>query len=215
MNRNYIEAAEFSPARRGYDPTEVRIHLERVAEEFERLEREREAAVAERESAMAFVAREASDEVRRIIEAAGRGGMELRVRADQEADRVRAEAAMDATALLESAERHAAERVAAAEDAGRRAIAQVKSFVAEVTRFGDAWRNAGLQIEQLTSQLTPLKANLATMEDGLGARRDGELAALRESAPETIGGQSAPPGPPTVASRTLADGRNGRESDLN
>ncbi|MBA3432008.1 MAG: DivIVA domain-containing protein [Actinobacteria bacterium] len=210
MNRHYIEAAEFSPARRGYDSTEVRVHLQRVAEEFERLAEERDAAIAARESGMAFVAREASEEVRRIIDAAGQGGMELRVRAEQEADKVRAEAEVDATALLEGAERHAAERVAAAEAAGRRAIAQAKSFVAEVTRFGDAWCNAGLQIEQLNSCLTPLKAVLATLEDGLGESRDAEPAALPKSAPTTSGGQSAPLGPLTDFSRRLLQGRNGR-----
>ena len=200
MDRQYIEDTEFSPARRGYEPSEVRLHLRRLADHVEQVERERDSAISEKESALAFLAHEAGEEVRRIVQAAGEGGTRLRARADQAAERVRAEAEGDATALLENAERHAAEHIEAADAAARRLMNEIRGFLAQVVRYGDAWRGAALTVENLEARLSPLRSSLSSLESGLTGRGAVELPPMRrDGTPSTDEAKSWNGGPGAVA----------------
>ncbi len=121
----------FTVVRRGYDQTEVRRALIRLASELS-AGREREllltqqvAAAEERIDAIdpldpAYLTKLLGDEVARILDAARSAAVEIRVRADDAAtrlfDETKSEAAADAAAIVERAQHEAREILRVAEE---------------------------------------------------------------------------------------------------
>jgi len=92
-----VERRDFPLARRGYDREAVDRHLAALADRVEALERR----AAEGTAPAASAGRAASEQVRRIVEAAERSAAEIERAARGDADRIRAEAALRAQGVLE------------------------------------------------------------------------------------------------------------------
>ena len=131
----------FGTARRGFDPAEVRVFLEQIAQEMETAadrEEELHAAIVEAERRAANpVLDEATltaalgQETARVLRSAHDAATELVARAEADASRLRAEAEDEATQLQTRAEQNATGRIAQAEavasDVKRRTQEEVAS----------------------------------------------------------------------------------------
>jgi DivIVA domain-containing protein len=125
-----IVREDFTRARRGYDPEEVRSHLEQVADLVAGLERERSESP---------VADTAASQVRSILQAAERSRTKLESAAQEEADhireeaeRIRAEAEAEADLTRTDATVEAAERVERAHEASKRVLERAEAIEREL-----------------------------------------------------------------------------------
>ena len=86
LDRQSIMRDDFPSNRRGYDPSAVDAHLDRVATEVEELRRQ---AAAPAPAPPAPLSAQAGQQVKAIVEAAERGAQEIRDAADRRGARAR------------------------------------------------------------------------------------------------------------------------------
>jgi DivIVA domain-containing protein len=134
VDREDIERQDFPTGRRGYDPAAVHEHLRRVADELDAL-RHRPPAPAP-----ASVSGDASEQVRRILEAAEQSAAQMRAQAGQDATdhvaRVRT-AAEGLLGRLDDLEHELGGLLAALRTTGTRLITGLAELEAEVDTRGD------------------------------------------------------------------------------
>jgi DivIVA domain-containing protein len=208
-----IASKSFSNAFRGFDPTEVRAFLTQLATEIRTLrsqvakleiqlaDAEERATRPDRLDDEMLVAR-LGEEAGRVIQTARRGADDIRNRAIEAGEHVRAEAQADALRVredahlaaqreIDDAQRQAAQIVEDAKQQGRDMLAEAQSVRERVLADLARRRNSGrLQIEQLRTGRDRL---LEAFQHAHNALVDVE-AGLRAAAPE-----ARPDGPPADA----------------
>jgi hypothetical protein len=168
LDRNFIERADFSPARKGHDPAEVAEHLAAVAEAVEELKRSRPGP--------APVAASAADSVRSIVEAAERSAAEIEAGARHDAERTRAAAEAEATEQVERV-RAAAAGLLERADAIEREVGALVHDLAQGLRAG----------------AEGLRAEVAGLRGGFAGDGAGEPAGAEKPPPADTGPDVPPP----------------------
>ena len=150
-----IQHHEFSSTVRGYDKTQVRDFLEGAAEALEAVVRENQTLKAELGKRDELIAelRSGENELRRAVVSAERLGSELKVRAQDDAERVLQDARNERAVILRDAEH------------------ELRELRAEAARTG---REHRLFREQFRGMLRAYERSLDSVPDirGLGAQDD-------------------------------------------
>lgn len=189
LDRNTIERADFSSARRGYEPSEVEAHLREVADAVEDLRTQLEAQ-AERASSLSGAA---SERLRQILDAAEASANDIRSDAEDEARQTLREARREARSTTEEAERRASEREEEAERLARQREEESETASAEQMEQMEERTQALLRrADSLDEQFEALLERMRSAAGGAIEELRGEAEALRTELEDAAGPGRAP-----------------------
>jgi DivIVA domain-containing protein len=154
LDRQSIEKRDFPIGRRGYEPEAVDAHLERLADEVDRLKRQQRPRAESLASA-------ASEQVRAIVEAAESSAAAITRQAEDEARRLAEEAAHDAEEARGQAIQQSREHVQRVAEASAVMVQRVDTMESEL----------GALVESLRTGVNRLSADLALLQGNMGDLR--------------------------------------------
>jgi DivIVA domain-containing protein len=198
LDRTRIERKDFTVVRRGYEQSEVDLHLRELADAVAELR-------AELRSTPAGVAGAAAEHVKTIVEAAEKSAAEIQQKAETEASRLLDESSRVARETRERADHDSAEQLRHVQEAANGMLeradmlekqldAALESIQGAANSFVEALRGGSTDIEQ---ELAELRQELLTARPVRPTSRRPDVEA--EPEPEIEVEAPAEPAPPAAA----------------
>lgn len=202
LDRQGIEKRDFPIGRRGYEPEAVDAHLQRIADEFERLQRQvaegpGDGSPAAATPSAATLAVAASEQVRTIVAAAEQTAADIERAARADAERIRGEAEAAARETRDDAITQSGEHVGRVREATQGMLARLEAMDSELGTLSD----------QLRTGANRLNADLSLLQGSLGELHDASGVATPAPAPPV-----APPAPAPALQKAPAPAAEPQEA---
>ncbi|MFL5827214.1 MAG: DivIVA domain-containing protein [Thermoleophilaceae bacterium] len=200
LDRTRIERKDFTVVRRGYEQTEVDLHLRELADSVAELR-------AELRSTPAGVAGAAAEHVKTIVEAAEKSAADIQEKAENEASRLLEESSRVARDTRERADHDSAEQLRHVQEAANGLLERADTLEKQLDAVAEGIQGAATSlVESLRGGSAEIEQELAELRQELlaarplrpGSRR-ADVEAQVEAEPEIEVESPAEPAPPAGA----------------